>query len=94
MKTIKVPDELVNLVHDVATKYPELQAKPLVTHKGSDAYSALARGLKAMCIITVAEHNLPANLHRKTDVFENIEGHTVEKAEKFVIEILRTIDTK
>lgn len=95
MKAIKVPDELVNLVRDVATKYPELQAKPLVfKHKASDAYSALARGLKAICIVTVDEHNLPANLHWKTDVFENIEEHTVEKAEKFVIEILRTIDAK
>ena len=95
MKAIRVPDELVSLVRDVATKYPELQAKPLgFKGKASDAYSALARGLKAMCIITVAEHNLPANLHWKTDVFENIEGHTVEKAEKFVIEILRTIDAK
>ena len=95
MKAIRVPDELVSLVRDVATKYPELQAKPLgFKGKASDAYSALARGLKAMCIITVAEHNLPVNLHWKTDVFENIEGLTVEKAEKFVIEILRTIDAK
>jgi len=95
MKTISVPNELVNLVTQTADKNPELQAKPLVLkYKASDSFPALSRGLKAMCIIAVDEKNLLPNWHWKTDVYENIEEKTVERAQEFVIEILRTIDAK
>jgi hypothetical protein len=95
MKTISVPDELVNLVTETADRNPELQAKSLVLkYKASDSFPALSRGLKAMFIGAVDKKNLPPNWHWKTDVYENIEENTVEKAKEFVIEILRTIDAK
>jgi len=95
MKTISVPSELVNLVTETADRNSELQAKPIVIkYKASDSFPALSRGLKAMCIIAVDKKNLPPNWHWKTDVYENIEENTIENAQKFVMEILRTIDAK
>jgi hypothetical protein len=50
--------------------------------------------LKAMDIISLVEHDMPANLHWKTDVYENIDSRTVGDAFRFVLEILRAIDSR
>jgi len=93
MKTINVPDELVNLVKETVDKNPELQAKPLILkHKASDSFPALSRGLKAMCIIAVDDKNLPPNWHWKTDVYENIQENTIQKTKGLMIKLLKTID--
>lgn len=94
LRTISVPEELVNLVSETACRNPELEASPIVLkYKASDSYPALSRGLKAICIISVDEKNLPPNWHWRTDVYQNIEENVLKKAQKFLLEILRTIDT-
>jgi hypothetical protein len=94
LKTISVPEELVNLVSETACKNPELKASAIVLkYKTSDSYPALSRGLKATCIMSVNEKNLPPNWHWRTDVYRNIEEDSLKKARKFLLEILRTIDT-
>lgn len=94
LRTISVPEELVNLVSETASRNPELKASPIVLkYKASDSYPALSRGLKATCIISVNEKNLPPNWHWRTDVYQNIEENSLKKARKFMLEILRTIDT-
>lgn len=94
LKTMSVPEELVNLVSETACRNPELKASPIVLkYKASDSYPALSRGLKAICIISVDEKNLPANWHWRTDVYQNIEENALRKAQKFLLEILKTIDT-
>lgn len=94
LKTIAVPEELVKLVSETACRNPELEASPMVLkYKASDSYPALSRGLKAIGIISVNEKNLPPNWHWGTDVYQNIEENVLKKAQKFLLEILRTIDT-
>jgi hypothetical protein len=94
LKTISVPEELVNLVSETASRNPELKASPMVLkYKASDSYPALSRGLKAICMMSVNEKNLPANWHWRTDVYQNIEENALRKAQKFLLEILKTIDT-
>jgi hypothetical protein len=94
LKNIRVPEELVNLVSETACRNPQLKVNPIVLkYKASDSYPALQRGLKATCIISVNEKNLPPNWHWRTDVYQNIEENSLKKARKFMLEILRTIDT-
>jgi hypothetical protein len=96
LSTVRAPTELVELVDEVARKIsPEVEATPVsIRFHASDAYPLLQRGFKAMDIISLIEHDIPANLHWKTDVYENIDAQTVSNAFKFVSEILKTIDSK
>ncbi len=96
LSTVQAPTELVELVDEVARKIsPEVDARPAsIRFHASDAYPLLQRGFKAMDIITLVEHDMPANLHWKTDVYENIDAQAVSNAFKFVSEILETIDSR
>ena len=94
LKTIEVPEELVNIANAAAKRNPDLKANPLILkYKASDSYPALSRGLKAMCIMAVDDKNLPVNWHWKTDSYIHIENDVLEKTEKFLIDIIRTIDS-
>jgi len=95
MKAVREPEELVNIVGETADKNPELQATPTTTKKkGTDAFPAFSRELKATDIILKEEERtLPSHVYWKTDAHENIEN-TTEKAQQFVMEILGAIDAK
>jgi hypothetical protein len=94
LKTISVPEELVRIVSEVAAKEPTLKASPLVLrYKASDSFPALSVGLKAICIISVDERNLPLNWHWKTDVFNKINGQSLENAQELLLGALKNIDT-
>jgi acetylornithine deacetylase/succinyl-diaminopimelate desuccinylase-like protein len=96
LSTVRAPSELVGLVDGVARRISsEVDVKPVaIRFHASDAYPLLQRGLKAMDIISLVENDMPANLHWKTDVYENIDSRTVSDAFRFVLEILRAIDSR
>lgn len=95
LRAFSVPKELVSLVNETAFRNPELKANPMVLkYRISDSFSALSRGLRAMCVTSVDEKNLPPNWHWRTDVYQNIEENALRTAQKFLLEILGAIDTQ
>jgi hypothetical protein len=85
-------DESVSLVERTANAHPHfgVSGKPLMM---LDEVAALRRrGYRGVCLVGLGADGWPANWHRDTDAIGNIQPESLERAARFGLAMLQTLD--
>ncbi len=87
--------ELLALADKIASSHPELGAYPKA-FRGAYTEGAIGvkHGFRVLTLVGLRRDGLLPGWHRPTDNLENLDPETVEKTEKFVLELLREIDVR
>jgi hypothetical protein len=87
--------ELLEIARRVTARCPELEAVPHAFHGAyTDGFIGIKHGFKTL---TLMGKNLAGELpewHRVTDNVDHLDPKVIERGEKFLVEILREIDSK
>ncbi|MEQ9715989.1 MAG: M28 family metallopeptidase [Candidatus Asgardarchaeia archaeon] len=93
LTTLKSDKTLVEIASNVAKAHKDWNINPKVYKLlPTDATSAIARGFKALSIMSFNKQGLLPNWHWHTDTYENVDEETVKKALNFAYEIIKEID--
>lgn len=88
-------DHTMVALADLLSKEKITRVTPKVfTTMSTDALVPLARGYRAMSIMAFDDREILPNWHWETDVFENVQPQTVERAYEFASEMIKAIDAK
>ncbi len=93
LKSYPSHQELVSIAQKIASSHPEIGAGPKIYDTlTTDALPALVRGYKAMSIMSFDKEGVIPNWHWRTDVYANVEEETLNKVDKYLLEIVREMD--
>lgn len=88
------PASVLARADQIARERPELKAHAF---KGTTAYTdgfpALEAGLPCLALLNYTRDGWIPNWHNPTDVFANVDADAVDRAERFVWELLKALDT-
>lgn len=91
--TLKSYPELVEIAEKVAKENPDLGFKPKVYKLlPTDATPAIARGFKAISIMSFDKKGLLPHWHWYSDIPDNIEKNTLQRVLTFAIKMIKKID--
>lgn len=91
--TTKSDPDLVSLADGIAKRRPELDA---FQHHFKSGYTEGAigakHGFRVLTLLALHRDGALPNWHQTSDVFENVDPGTVERAESFIWELLQGVD--
>ena len=92
---LKYPPEMLALLEQIAKDQPDLggRANPQ-PGAFTDAAFPLKAGLKTLGFLGFTRDGWIPNWHNQTDVFANVDADAVARAEQFVLELLRRLDSQ
>ncbi len=87
--------ELLMLSAEVCRENPDLALGPHEYRTlPTDAYAALVKGFRAMSVMAFDDEGVLPNWHWETDLIENLEEKNLTDAQRFVLLLLRKIDSE
>lgn len=87
--------ELLMLSAEVCRENPDLVLGPHEYRTlPTDAYAALVKGFRAMSVMAFDDEGVLPNWHWETDLIENLEEKNLTEAQRFVLLLLKKIDSE
>jgi len=87
------PAEMLALADKLAVAHPDLKVRAFALQGvNTDAAHALTAGLPALSLVSVTRRGWIPNWHHPSDVFANVDAEAVDRAERFVGELLQRLD--
>jgi hypothetical protein len=89
------PDpESLQLAAETARRNPDLGVMGMPMNMIEEVGALRARGFRGICLVGVGEDGWLVNWHQNTDVSVNIDPASLEKAARFTLEMLKTLDER
>lgn len=87
------PPEILALADQVARDNPDLGGRSVSQRgAGTDGWYALKAGVKCLSFVGYGADGWVPNWHNPADVFANVDADAVDRAERFVWEVLKKLD--
>jgi len=92
---LKYPPEMLALAEQIVKEHPELGGRAYAQQGAfTDAAPALKAGLKTIGFLGFTGEGWIPDWHNKSDVFANVDADAVDRAERFVWEVLKQLDER
>jgi len=89
------PPEMLALAEQIVKEHPELGGRAYAQQGAfTDAAPALKAGLKTIGFLGFTGEGWIPDWHNKSDVFANVDADAVDRAERFVWEVLKQLDER
>jgi hypothetical protein len=91
---MRYPTGMLAIADKLAADHPDLKARAFALQgANTDAAHALQAGLSALSLLSFTRRGWIPNWHNPSDVFANVDADAVDRAERFVWEVLKRLDT-